>query len=215
MKLHDWLEFGGVVISNGNRTKGFFSFGLFTLPISTADCGCDTIDDDTTYANTLDAPWYEGARPESAEFLGLMAHDIRLDSIAVRGVVPKVSVGATIGRLRLRHRIVSVRGLMLAQTAQGQAYGESWLRDVLAGAVVGCAPDTLRILLSCPPDGSPAAPQWRTLRRVGVVDGPNFGPVGEVGECFMQEVQFQIAAGVPWLLGDEILCLAESIVTGS
>lgn len=208
MKLSDYLEFGGIEIANENRTADYLNAGLLTgVTVSAANCSCSATDDGPYDSPALDpAPWYDSSRPESAEFLGLLAGEVRLDPVAIRSVVPKASAGSTIGRLYLRHRIVSCRGVLLASTAQGMAYGERWLADVLAGQIIGCAPDTVRILLACP-SGSATA-QFRTLRHVGVVDGPTFGPAQELPECYIQEVLFQLASGTPWLYADEQTCLA-------
>ena len=217
MKLTDHIDFGGTEISNGNRLRAYLNYGLLPIPVSLAGCGCDTIGDTADYISPAHdlAPWFDAARPESEEFLGLLAYDARLDSVATRSVSPRAGMGATIGRRFFRHRILSIHGATFARNAQGQAYGEAWLRDVLAGSGSGCAAETVRVLLSCPPADTTADAQYRTLRHVGIVDGPNFGAVATIGECYIQDVQFQVAAGIPWLLSDEISCLPETSVVGS
>lgn len=175
------------------------------IAVSSANCGCDVTDDGPYSTPSADgAPWHDTSRPESDEFLGFMALGITLDPVVIRSVSPKLSNGATIGKAYSRHRIVAFGGYLIANSAQGMSYGERWLNGVLAGQTQGCAPDTLRILLACP-SGSGSS-QFRTLRQVGIVDGPNYGPAEEMPECYIQSIQFQMAAGVPWLLGDEMSC---------
>lgn len=206
MKLEDYVEINSVEIANANRSSDYLSAGLLTgVSVSSAVCECAATDDGPYVSPTDDpAPWYDAAREESGEFLGLLASEIRLDPVAVRSITPKLSGGATVGRIYLRHRILSVRGIMLASSAQGMAYGERWLADVLAGRIVGCSTDTARVLLACP-SGSASA-QFRTLRRIGIVDGPTYGPAETQPECYLQEVMFQVASGVPWLFSDEMAC---------
>lgn len=208
MRLEDYAEFGGIEIANANRTSDYISNGLITgVTFQPSACECAITDDGPYVSPAADpAPWYDSTRPESGEFVGLMATGIILDPIITRSVSPKLSNGATIGRIYYRHRIVSVGGYLLASTAQGMSYGERWLNSVLAGTIVGCAPDELRLLLSCP-SGSGSS-QFRTLRKVGIVEAPTFAQVQELAECYIQAVQFQFAAGVPWLLGDEVACLS-------
>lgn len=207
MKCEAWLEFGGIEVANISRITSYLNAGLLTgVALASAECECDATDEGPYVSPAADgAPWYDSTRPESGEFLGLLAHEIRLDPVAVRSVGPKLSGGSTIGSVYFRHRILSVHGIMLASSAQGMAYGDRWLADVLAGTIRGCAPDTARILLACP-SGSGSS-QFRTLRRVGIVDGPTPGPAEAMPECHLQEVLFQFAAGVPWLLMDEQECL--------
>lgn len=208
MRLEDFLEISGIEVANTNRTADYLNAGLLTgVALASANCDCAATDDGPYTSPAADpAPWYDAARPESGEFLGLLAAGITLDPVAVRSVSPKLSGGGTVGRSYFRHRMIAVRGILLAASAQGMAYGERWLNDVLAGRVTGCASDTMRVLLACPSGAGTS--QFRTLRQVGIVDGPIPGPAQEMPECYVQEVQFQMAAGVPWLLGDEQVCLA-------
>lgn len=200
-------------MANEVRTIAYLSGGLNGGPSvdPNADCGCSSLDNGPYDSPSADpAPWHDSGRPESADFLGLMAFDIRIDPILSRAVSPRSLGGATIGKFSPRHRLVSIRGTLLARTEAAMSYGERWLNDVLAGEIVGCAPDTIRILLSCPDDPLVDEAQFRTLRRVGTVDGPSPSPIFEMPECYIQEVFFQLAAGVPYLLTDTETCLAET-----
>lgn len=206
MRLENFLELGGIEVANSNRSKAYLDAGLLTgISVVSTGCECAATDDGPYTSPSADpAPWYDASRIESGEFIGLLAAEMRLDPVAIRSVTPKLNGGATVGRVYFRHRILSCRGVLLANSAQGMAYGERWLADVLAGRIVGCAPDTARILLACPT--GLASAQFRTMRHIGIVDGPTSGQAETLPECYLQEVQFQVASGVPWLLADEVTC---------
>jgi len=213
VKLRDFLEFNGFEIANENRVRAYLEAGLLGggPRIVSTDCGCDATDTGPYISPETDpAPWYDDNYLSSADYLGLMLHDARLDPVIARAVTPRFSGGATIGRMRPRHRIVAVRGLMLASSELGMRYGELWLTDVLAGTITGCAADTLRILLGCPDDDYAEVP-YRTLRQTGIVEGPNFSPIAELPECYLQEVTFQLAAGIPHLLSEPATCMSQEV----
>lgn len=217
MKAVGFIEYGGVEIANENRVADYLNAGLLTgLAITDIDCGCDLIDEGPYVSPSADpAPWYDSTRPESDEYLGLLAYDIRIDPVIRRSISPRSLHGASIGPLRARHRIVAVRGLLLASSAQGMAYGERWLNDVLAGTLSGCGSDTMRLLLACPPSSyAVVEAQFRSLREVAIADGPTTAAVQELPECYVSDISFQIAAGIPQLLSDEIACLPETTLAG-
>lgn len=215
MRAQTWMEFSGIEIANFDRLQDYLANGHLPLPITSLGCGCSFTDEGPYNSPASDpAPWLSPDNPESEDFLGMLAYDIRIDPVITRTVTPKFLGGGTVGKMRPKPRIVSVLGLMFAATEHAMSYGERWLTSVLAGVVVGCAPDTLRVLLACP--GDEDTPPFRTLYRVGIVDGPNFGAKGELPECHIQEVQFQIAAGNPYLVTDGEVCMdGVSLVGGS
>lgn len=55
-------------------------------------------------------------------------------------------------------------------------------------------------------------PYYREALRVGIVDGPVFTPID--GTCQLQEVSFQLAAGVPYLFSASTTCLEETLSPG-
>lgn len=206
MKAWDFLEYGGIEIANANRVQSYLRGIGLGIPASFAECGCDVTDYGPYISPAEDpSPWYDPARAESGEFLGIVAHDVRLDPVIKRASTPRASLGASIGPLTKTQRIVSVKAIMLSRTEQGMAYGNRWLNDVLSGILTGCAQDTLRLLLACPSGGGTS--QFRTLRHVGIVDGPTPGPVNNLPECHVCEVSFQLAAGIPQLLSDPVDCI--------
>lgn len=208
MKLADYAEFSGIEIANAQRTQAYIRNGLAGAGFYAKECDCSPMDTDTFLSPATDpAPWYTTERAESAQFLGLRTTRITIDPVAFRSVVPRFDQGASVGKLRARARVVAFEGIMLATTDLAMAYGERWLSQILAGVVYGCAPDTIRLLLACDTTA------FRSLRRVGIVDGPTFTPIGQTApECVIQRVTFQLVAGVPYLLTDPSTCLAETVL---
>lgn len=206
MRLFDFMSYGNIEISNANRTGDYLRNIGLGIPATFTNCGCDATDFGPYNTPASDpAPWFDPTRAESGEFLGIIAHNVRLDAVIKRAVTPKTSFGASIGPLSKPPRIVSVQAIMVATTEQGMSYGTRWLNDVLSGVLTGCAQDTLRLLLACPSDGGTT--QFRTLRRVGIVDGPTTGPANNLPECHVCSVTFQLAAGIPQLLSDPVDCI--------
>lgn len=207
MRLQSYLTYGTTEIANASRTFTYISNLGLPIPATFTSCDCPTADENTyTTPESDPAPWYDPDREESADFLGLFAHEARLDPVVVRAVTPKSMLGSVVGPLRPKHRIASVRGLMFARSETAMSYGERWLNDILGGVLTGCSTDSLTVLLACPQSETEIVP-WRTLRRVGIVDGPSIGPASQLPECYVSEVTFQLAAGVPYLLHDEASCL--------
>lgn len=174
-------------------------------------CYCRTIDtgpyQDPAYD---DAPWYDPARPESAEFLGMLVEPV-LNAVATRPVSRRAGGGGSVGALSLSPRVVGVTGVLYAGSKAGMSYGEMWLRRVLAGTS-GCAEDTLVLLPACAPEAVEDDDAYlRELASVGVIDGPVFAPVTTgVADCIAQTVALQLVAGDPYLRSSS-LALSETM----
>lgn len=163
-------------------------------------CFCSLFDFGPYVSPAADpAPWYDSSRPESADFLGLVGA-IDLPAVGRRSVSARSGGGASIGRLRLGPRIVQLDAIMYGATTAAMAFGEAWLRQLLAGEATGCGEGTATLLPACPPDDAGDPDDYlRELIEVGIADGPVFGAIDRVGSCFAQTVAFQLAAGSPYL----------------
>lgn len=214
MRFADWLYFAGTEVSNSNRVISYLrSVGDPRFHVKQSDCDCEATDDGPYHLPESDpAPWYIPSRPDSAEFLGLLS-EIRVLPSVRRSVTPRNRSGAVVGTLARSQRIVQVSGTLYASSARGMNFGERWLESVLSGTDSGCAPDELELLPACPDDDSQ---QWfRTLRHVGLVDGPVASQIGQVAECLIQQVSFQLVAGTPYLLSPpETILPATTLVAG-
>lgn len=173
-------------------------------------CYCSLLDNGPYVAPADDpAPWYDSSRPESADFLGLIA-EISLPSVLGRSLFPRAGGGGTLGSQALRSRIVQVRATMVAASTAGMAWGERWLTHALTGQLSGCLDAELRLLLACPSDDvDDPASYWRTLAGVGLVDGPVFGNRDDTPNCSLQVASFQLASSTPYLLAPVAECIAE------
>lgn len=206
MRQYPYLCLGSVELASFNRVKAYASArGIPGLTISN-ECSCPAIE--PSYEPFISpvsdpAPWYDSSVPESIDFLGLVASDIRVASVASRDVNNRSGEGGVISRLGLKHRLVQVKGQLIAATPLGMAYGEEWLREALAGGYQdgSCAGDVLQLLPACPEDleSTDADEYFRYLYKVGIIDGPDFTQITTLPECTLQNVSFQLAAGVPWL----------------
>lgn len=193
-----------LVVAEGGGYSDIYSdeydYYLDSFRTENLRCYCRTIDTGPYQDPAYDgAPWYDAARPESAEFLGMLVEPV-LQPTAVRGVTRRAYGGGSVGALSLSPRVVAVTGVLYAGSKAGMSYGERWLRRVLAGSS-GCAEDTLVILPACAPDDVDDDTSYlRELAGVGVIDGPLFDPVTTgVADCIAQTVSLQLAAGDPYL----------------
>lgn len=234
MASTDFLCFAGVEIANAARTAAYAAAGLKPHTMTLHGCECPDLavmlgDDPYTDPATDDAPWYDPAEPASAEFAGLLVTSISGLRVAPvqRGRTDRLGPGAVLGRKRLGPREIVVRGLLIGGSCCGVEYGMRWLASALDGSLgcgdAACAGDDLRYLACCPPlcdDADPQeclTPHLRTLREVGLVDGPNeIGEIGggpgasaagspcAAGVCPALEVEFTLLAGKPHALREPV-----------
>ena len=209
MRLVSYLEFDGVEVANPNRVLTYLeSLGDARITTSLDNCECDSLDTGPFATPDSDpAPWYDGTEA-SAQFLGIMLHDMRLTPPGRRAYSQRVTGGATVGPFTRAGRILQATGLMFAQTAAGMSFGERWLQDVLDGSTDGCADAEMRILATC-------GESLRTAQRVGLIDPPIFTPAATIPECLIQQVAFQLGAGSPSLVFNETIILAQQQLTGT
>lgn len=148
------------------------------------------------------APWYLGARLESGGFLGFIPDVLELTPSGARSVSPRAAFGGVLGPLRLRQRVLQVSGIMVAIDRRGMAWGERWLTEALRGSVCeALRGDVAQVVPACPDstDQDDIDASYRTLRQVGLVDGPTFAREGDVPACYAQRASFQLVIGNPFL----------------
>lgn len=216
MKYVEYLCLAGTEIANVNRTSAYLvNVGPAGFGARLEQCLCPALDDYIPYTNPEDdeAPWYDPNYPLSAEYLGMWAYDIQLLPVIARDSNRKSGEGAVLSPLGLAERLVQVQGFMFANNALGMDYGERWLNEALAGSYCGdgCADDVLEYLPACPDDleYSAADAFFRHLVKVGITDGPTTSQEGTLPECFIQRVEFQLTAGLPWIYGPAQTCMEE------
>lgn len=163
-------------------------------------CYCDAVSDVDYLSPEADpAPWWTAGDADSAEFLGVLTSSIRLQSVSERTVIESGTIGGSVGRRRTRTRVVQVQGFLVGATDAGLSWGQDWLTEQLRGTDAGCAPDTLRILRTCPEsltDGATAGVGGSSTTDSGVT-GSGFGSEIDGGDAF----SFSSSADVRELIG--------------
>lgn len=154
-----WL--GGTEIVNDSRTTAYMKNGIKpdTLTVN-GDCGCGNIlalagcDSEYTTPAEDNAPWYDPAIPESAEFAGFLSTEFEgMSSTYSRSVTESIADGATVGRSRFGSRTLSWKGFLFGSSCCGVAYGLRWLGKTLQGSKNcgnNCFGDDLELLVCCP-----------------------------------------------------------------
>lgn len=180
------------------------------------------------------APWYDPARPESAEFAGVWLRDIDgIDDASPfsRETVAGMLDGGAHGIGRFAPRAMTCRTTLFASTHQGLMYGIGWLIRVLTRPQCDDRDATvsMRYLTTVPvlPDDidSPSRALLedctvefrRVLRDVAVTSAPTVTrwvtgiyDDGEPGTC-AAEVEFTITAADPHPYHDGLISLAGPI----
>lgn len=154
-----WL--GGTEIVNDSRTTAYMRNGIKpgTMQV-TGDCGCGSVlqlagcDSEYTTPAEDEAPWYDPAIPESAEFAGFLTTEFEgLSSTYTRSITESIADGATLGRSRFGSRTLSWKGYLFGSSCCGVAYGLRWLGKTLQGTKNcgnNCFGDDLELLVCCP-----------------------------------------------------------------
>ncbi len=154
-----WL--GGVEIVNDSRTSAYMRNGIKpgTLTVN-GDCGCGNVlelagcDDEYTTPANDNAPWYDPAIPESAEFAGFLSTEFEgLNSTYTRNISESITDGATLGRSRFGSRTLTWKGFLFGSSCCGVAYGLRWLGKTLQGSKNcgnNCFGEDLELLVCCP-----------------------------------------------------------------
>lgn len=185
------------------------------------------------------APWYNASIPESADFAGFLSHDFTgLGSTFTRTKTDKITGGSILGPLRPQARTLVWKGYLFGKSECAVQYGLRWLTANLIGTGCDCGGEDLDILiccpdlvatppvsgcdntlihkpLNCPPFDQPDA--FRTIKNVGLIDGPKILSQRKVGCCstgcascggasLIIEVEFSLLCGNPYLYGCEV-CL--------
>lgn len=82
------------------------------------------------------APWYNAARPESAEFAGVWLMSVEgMDGTPTqRDITESICAGGIAGKARDTTRSLQFSALIVACTNAGMEYGKNWLSCVLRGS---------------------------------------------------------------------------------
>lgn len=214
MTFNGYLSLGGNELLNSARVAAYAD-GLGITAISCQSC--DLLpralgDDPYTSPDQDDAPWWDPAVVASKDFAGVLGVEITgLDGpVNSREVVPLAGDGAALSPVRRKPREILVRAYLFARTDCALSYGRSWLAAAVRGGSCGlpCVGDDLCFLSCCPASCPQPLPgqedpcgdaEWRTLYNVGVLEGPIPRSLTRVSGGFMQEVEFTLTAGNPFI----------------
>lgn len=158
-----YLELGGGEVLNSARALGYTR----TAPCPVAWLQCppcdgirDVLDDDAyTYANIMQAPWFDAEDETTHRFLG--AHALTIegipDSTREANVAEGIQDGGVVGRVRLATRRMRVRAVLSAIGEDALEAGFSWLNSALtpgkcATHADACGASDTRFFTACPPE---------------------------------------------------------------
>ena len=202
----------------------------FCFPLGGERTGNDSVYDPEPTGGFFDsplndpAPWVTanpvtpGVYPTGAlEYLGLYVTRHEIQPALSRTTAQRSTGGAVLGALRKGGPIVVIEGFLFATDTCGLEYGERWLTDILAtNGSLGCDACELGdycYLPCCPPSGLVADADFRTLKQVGIVAGPEFEclPGSDPRACYIRPVTFQLQAEIPYRFMDEEVCASEPL----
>lgn len=220
MNQFGYLCLAGTEIANIDRVGAYLNNGLggpnFTVDTS---IDCLALRDEIgpfSFPEADPAPWYDPAVEASAEFLGVAPNRIDLQSVFAREVTNRVRHGGILGPLSYRPRILNFTGTLFASSDRGMQYGVRWLNTALTGSCDDCPGDEVLILPTCPEPSDPNPELvYRRLLDAGIVDGPTFNTVGNIAECLLYGVSFQIAAGQPYLFSEPVTIMDAVTLSGT
>lgn len=218
----------------------------------TGGCACPRIreliecDSDPYVSPIADpAPWYDSAVPESADFAGFLVTEFEgLGSTFTRANTDKITGGAVLGRLRPQARTLTWRGYLFGRSDCAVQFGLKWLTANLKGTSCFCGGEELDLLICCPeltgtppvsgcvsmpaiarPEACPPYTQpdaFRTLKNVGLIDGPKILDQRRVGcssgcssdtcdgDTLVIHVEFSLLAGNPYMFGCPVCLCSEA-----
>lgn len=219
-----WFLLNGQELANTSRLLAHLVPAAPTIDgaaVSPMECACDiraVYDDswpglraavgDSPYIMT-NAPWYNAARPESAEFAGVWVMEVNgNDSVPVaRDVSDSVCAGGVPSRARDTAKTLTFSALIVACSNAGARYGLDWLNCTLrqANARGGVDLD----FYTAHPDGTAASDALlrRTLYGVVLTTAPHVAEVSGKGgsarhrQASIFRVEWEMVASNPYAYG--------------
>jgi hypothetical protein len=189
-----WIRVNGQEIANWARTMEYLKAGLAGpgLTLQRLDA-CpilydpDNVGTPAVFADpkTDNAPWYDPARPESEQFLGVVVNNVVPTPQEGRTAttVPGRFGGSNLSAISSGGMTLAVTATLVAASVSGAEYGEEWLRAALADPMCdACGTSTVEYRRTCPPsDGSnPSLGYWIGYQ-AGVTSPPTLGAQDALG----------------------------------
>jgi len=209
-----WASLAGGEIWNVERTLTYLRANAPGLDIS----GCDecptlaTALGDPPYKNNPvddDAPWIADDEPDLADFYGFYPMGMAglYDGTISVNVTESTGDGGFMSSPRHATKEMRVHGLLMARTRIALVKGRAWLAASLAGSgcagSLGCHGDSMCFFADCPQDAVQGDYYLRTLRDVGLTEGPAIiKTYGQLNSgIWMDEIDFTLTAATPWIYG--------------
>ncbi|UYP17708.1 sugar transferase [Rhodococcus sp. Z13] len=227
MTFRGWFTIDGQEFANSSRLLAHLAPVVPTNDTDIApvmDCACDIrIPYDDTWPDLpaelnhelpyrLDeAPWYNAAVPESAEFAGVWVMEVDgLDTVPIeRQISEAVCFGGVAGPSRDASRTVTFSALLVACSNAGARYGLTWLACLLRNATRGGGADLQ--FFKAHPSGSAADPAslLRTATGVVLTSSPKIVELAGKGggarhrQASMFRVEWEMVCTNPYLYGQQ------------
>lgn len=160
-----------------------------------------------------DAPWYNAARPESAEFAGVWLMSVEgMDGVPVqRDIAESVCAGGIAGRARSSTRTVTFSALVIACTNAGLEYGKDWLNCILRSSDARSGVDLT--YWKAHPEDTAAAPDTLKRSMYGVVLTRALTTTEVMGkgrghphrQASIARVEWEMVATQPFAYGDPVV----------
>lgn len=166
-----------------------------------------------------EAPWYDPALPQSAQFFGVLGLGVTgfQTSPISRSPSPLIGDGSSLGVLRRTHREIAFTVLLVAQNDAALSYGLEYLATALLGGACttgGCRGDQLCMFSACPGETVGGAAdgdtELRHLFDVGLLEPPTVTQTQYTASgLVLATTTFTLAAGKPWIFREPLVTLSD------
>lgn len=204
--FNGYMQVNGIEVINSTRTKAYVDLFMPQIGVKCTHALLRTALGHAAYVSpTADAaPWYNSNVAATAKFYGLVPVKVQGldDSTSAINTTELVSDGGVHVSPRHKVREIRVVAIAMALDDEGLDAGLVWLRDVLANDGcrdgVGCFGRTVKMFAAKPDSTGEATSMTRWFYNVEVEDGPRVTKELPSKAGAMVQVEFILAAGIPW-----------------
>lgn len=207
-----YLEYAGVEIINDARAAAYGAAAGIGITCDECPEISGAVGDDPYdwYGGAgEEAPWWDPTRPESRQFLGVLAEEVTglEDAQAEREPTDLIGDGVALGPLRRKGREMAFTVHLVARDEAGVSYGIAWLASALRGgacAESACQGDEMCMFAYCPisPRGTD---EIRHLYDVGLMEGPKIEERQTLsGGGILAKTTFTLVAANPLIYSDPL-----------
>lgn len=182
------------------------------IPYDDSWTGLEAALGDGPYVIT-DAPWYNAARPESAEFAGIWLMSIEgMDGVPIqRDIAESICAGGIASKARDTTRSLQFSALVVACTNAGMEYGKDWLNCILRSSDIRSGVDMS--YWKAHPEDTAADPETLKRSMYGLVLTRSLTTADVLGkggghqnrQASICRVEWEMVATQPYAYGDPII----------